>query len=591
MQKKLFLSFIIIILFLSFIIGFYSINICQSYYTNDYKEHLIKESNLLSCLFQKEYKNFKGKENFETFTNKFAKELQMRITIIDKNGIVLSDSQVNESALENHSQRREVIAAMNGEIGVESRYSQTLQTDYLYVARPVKIQSEIFILRVSVPLLELTAIKNQVMLYTFLGVFVAVSIAFLFAYYFSKKFSTPLDELTIAAAEISRGNYEKEILIKSDDQIGALTKAFNQMSKQLNETIHQLENENIKLESIVDSIIDAMIAIDNENKILMINSVCYKLFDIKIHDIIGYHFYDVIRNECVYKILESCMKEKKHIVDEFIFKSQLEGNKILKVYANPIASQQECNEIKGILLVFEDVTQVRKLEQLRSDFVSNVTHELKTPLTSIIGFTDTLKAGAIEDTQAAIHFIDIIEIEAKRLYRLILDILSLSELETRKEDINIQKENIKQMILNICDVLQPQIEKKGLELIVKIDENIPPFICNKDRVSQMLINLIDNAIKYTEKGHIQISCFYKKYMLEIYVEDTGIGIPKESIERIFERFYRVDKGRSRKAGGTGLGLSIVKHIVMLYEGKLGVSSEEGKGTIFMIMLPYKKEIL
>lgn len=588
MQKKLFLSFVIIILFLSFIIGFYSINICQSYYTNDYKEHLIKESSLLSSLLQKEYENFEGKEKFEPFTNEFAKELQMRITIIDKNGVVWSDSQVNEFGLENHSQRREVIAAMNGGIGVESRYSQTLKTDYLYVARPVKIQSEIFILRVSVPLLELTAIKNQVMLYTFLGVFVAISIAFLLAYYFSRKFSAPLDELTIAATEISRGNYEKEILIKSDDQIGSLTKAFNQMSKQLNETIHQLENENIKLESIVDSIIDAVIAVDNENKILMINSVCYKLFDIKIHDIIGYHFYDVIRNECVYKILEICMKEKKHIVDEFIFKSQLEGNKILKVYANPIASQQECNEIKGILLVFEDVTQVRKLEQLRSDFVSNVTHELKTPLTSIIGFTDTLKAGAIEDTQAAMRFIDIIEIEAKRLYRLILDILSLSELETRKEDINIQKEDIKQMILNVCDVLQPQIEKKGLELIVRIDENIPLFICNKDRISQMLMNLIDNAIKYTEKGHIQISCFYKKHILEIYVEDTGIGIPKESIERIFERFYRVDKGRSRKAGGTGLGLSIVKHIVMLYEGKLGVSSEEGKGTRFMITLPYKE---
>lgn len=590
MQKKLFLSFVIIILFLSFIIGFYSINICQSYYTNDYKEHLIKESSLLSSLLQKEYENFEGKFFFEPFTNEFAKELQMRITIIDKNGVVWSDSQVNEFGLENHSQRGEVIAAMNGRIGVESRYSQTLQTDYLYVARPVKVQSEIFILRVSVPLLELTAIKNQVMLYTFLGVFVAVSIAFLFAYYFSKKFSAPLDELTIAATEISRGNYEKEILIKSDDQIGSLTKAFNQMSKQLNETIHQLENENIKLESIVDSIIDAVIAVDNENKILMINLVCYKLFNIKIHDIIGYHFYDVIRNECVYKILETCMKEKKHIVDEFIFKSQLEGNKILKVYANPIASQQECNEIKGILLVFEDVTQVRKLEQLRSDFVSNVTHELKTPLTSIIGFTDTLKAGAIEDTQTAMRFIDIIEIEAKRLYRLILDILSLSELETRKEDINIQKENIKQMILNVCDVLQPQIEKKGLELIVKIDEKIPLFICNRDRISQMLMNLIDNAIKYTEKGHIQISCFYKECTLEICVEDTGIGIPKESIERIFERFYRVDKGRSRKAGGTGLGLSIVKHIVMLYEGKLGVSSQEGKGTSFMITLPYKKEI-
>lgn len=590
MQKKLFLSFIAIILFLSFIIGIYSINICQNYYTNDYEEHLIKESSLLSLLLQKEYESFWGKKEFGQFANKFAKKLQMRITIIREDGIVVSDSQADESVLENHGQRKEIIEAMNGKIGVENRYSQTLKTEYLYVAVPIEMQENLFVLRLSVPLLELAAISNQIILYTFLGVFVAVSIAFLFAYYFSKKFSIPLDELTIAATEISRGNYGKEILIKSDDQIGTLTKAFNQMSHQLNETIHQLENENIKLESIVDSMINAIIAVDNENKILMINSVCYKLFGIKIQNIIGYDFYDMIRNENVYKILETCAKEKKHIVDEFVFKSQLEGNKILKVYANPIASQQELNKAKGILLVFEDITQVRKLEQLRSDFVSNVTHELKTPLTSIIGFADTLKAGAIEDTQSALHFIDIIEIEAKRLYRLILDILSLSELETRKEDVNIQKVDMKQIILNVCNVLQPQIEKKGLSLQIKTEEAIPLFICNKDRISQMLMNLIDNAIKYTEKGEIEVSCFCQGDMLEICVKDTGIGIPKESRERIFERFYRVDKGRSRKAGGTGLGLSIVKHIVMLYEGKLGVLSKEGKGTSFIISLPYKKEI-
>lgn len=584
MQKKLFLTYVVLIVFLSTVIGLYSVNICQSYYINDYKEHLVKESKILSSFLSEEYYSASS-EKLEEFITRYSKSVETRITLIDKNGTVLCDSQANEKELENHKNRAEIRSALNGTIEVRSRYSQTLKTDYIYVAVPV--EGTVAVLRLAVPLLELIDIKNQVMITVFIGIFSAACISFLFTYFVSKKISSPLDKLTEAAEEISRGNLGRVIAVEGKDQIARLTKTFNRMSSQLNTTIYQLEYENMKLESIVNSMINGVIAVDTENKILMINSVCYQLFNIKINDIIGYNFYDVIRNEDVYEVLDKSIKGKEHIVKEFLFCSLTEGDKILRVYANPISAQVIDSNVKGSLLVFQDITQIRKLEQLRSDFVSNVTHELKTPLTSIMGFTDTLKAGAIHDKKAALHFLEIIEIETKRLYRLILDILSLSEIETRQEDINMQKEDINLIIQEVCRVLEPQAKEKGITMNTKIEKNAVYFECNRDRISQMLMNLIDNAIKYTEKGKIDIVCCNHKKEIEISICDTGIGIPKENIERIFERFYRVDKGRSRKAGGTGLGLSIVKHIVMLYEGKLTVTSEEGKGTQFTIKLPYK----
>ena len=318
----------------------------------------------------------------------------------------------------------------------------------------------------------------------------------------------------------------------------------------------------------------------------MMNDQCYKLFDIKFHYCTGLDFYDIFRNEDIYALLETSIAEKRNVVDIVTLKSHFNGDKILRVYVTQISCSNEKNDSLGTLLVFQDVTQIKKLEKMRSDFISNVTHELKTPLTSIMGFTDTLRSGAIHDSDAAEHFLEIIDIETHRLYRLIQDILSLSEIETRKEDTNRQYESIENILQYVEGLLRPQAEEKGLQLNMNI-EPIPPYFCNRDKISQMFINLIENAIKYTEKGSITVSCKNQGDCFLFQVKDTGIGIPQESIERIFERFYRVDKGRSRKAGGTGLGLSIVKHIMLLYGGKVSVESKEGEGTTFTITMPYE----
>ena len=587
MRRKLFCTYGVIILFLSLFIGIFSYEICQNFYAEDYMGRLARESALVGEQMRKD--QIWGEGEIQVFVEEVAAKLECRVTVIDLSGQVLGDSEGEASNMENHGDRTEVIMARNGEVGTDKRYSESLKTTFIYAAVPVELDEATVILRLSTPLTQLHVMRSQMILSIVGGIVLAAVAAVLFAYYFAGKMLKPLEELTEAAEEISKGNYAKKIQIETDAPISQLTYSFNKMGQTLQRTIRKLEDENSKLESIVNSMINGVIAVDQDYKILMINHVCRKFFHIEQEDVIGHRFYEVIRNEDVLGLLEDSMSEKIHKNGEIVFQSPLEGTTILRVYTNPITNYHQDHDFLGCLIVFQDITQIRKLEQLRSDFVSNVTHELKTPLTSILGFTDTLKAGAIEDPKAAMRFVDIIDIEAKRLYRLIQDILSLSEIETREEDVNQNPENVAAILEDVLTLLKPQAEEKGLRLITEIDSSLPLFRCNRDRISQVFINIIENAIKYTEKGSVTVRCHKRGKNLVFAVSDTGIGIPKESLNRVFERFYRVDKGRSRKIGGTGLGLSIVKHIVLLYGGKLQVESKEGKGTTFTITLPLENE--
>lgn len=582
MQRKILFSYIFMICFIVGLIGFYSIKISHYYYIQEFQNHILKEGNIISKYLNIIYdaKNFIEINNFVEQT---ANELDVCITIIDKNGNILSTSEIN---LHNINQKNmpEVQGALRGETLKIIRKDEMYNENYFYIAMPTTLNSEKIVLRFSVPLLKLNKLRTNMII----NVTISTIFAFICAYYLSKKISEPLDTLINTATEISQGKYNKKISVATNDQVGFLTEIFNMMSVELNTTINALETENKRMEAIVNSMINGVIAIDKKNKILMINSQCYELFDIKNTYCKGLDFYEICKNKDIQMLLETSISEKRNIVEIVVLKSNFNGDKILRVYINPIFTNKNQNNSLGTLLVFQDVTQIKKLEEMRSNFISNVTHELKTPLTSIMGFTDTLRSGAINNQDMAIHFLEIIDIETHRLYRLIQDILSLSEIETRKEDTNMQYESIEKILTYVEGLLRPQAEEKGLKLIIEC-ETMPLYFCNKDKISQMFINLIENAIKYTEKGSVTVFCKYQGEYFVLQVKDTGIGIAEESIDRIFERFYRVDKGRSRKAGGTGLGLSIVKHIMMLYNGKVKVESKEGEGTTFTISMPYERQ--
>lgn len=573
MTKKLLLTYIFIIAIVCLIIGYTSISTSQKYLENQIRNGFIKDINLLSDILQNQFESDKLLE----FTKHYSNLMGFRITLINLDGSIIADSDVDN--LENHSKRTEFQQALQNNLGFSIRYSETLGTNYLYYAKKINYNSTNLVLRISSPLLDLRNLKTDILNLSMGGIILGLIVSIVVATLFSNIFSTAIKQLTLAVEDVSKGNYDKKIDINSNDEIGKLADAFNLMARELKYTVLQLKDRNIKLESILNSINSGLIAIDADYNIMLLNHLSYKFLGINDGNLINRNFYEVVQNKSVLNLLNKSTVNNEYAVEEINHNNL----KILRISANPIIN----TDSKGIgtVLLIEDITQIKKLEQIRSEFVSNVTHELKTPLTSIKGFVDTLKNGAIEDFDIAKHFLDIIDIEAERLYKLIQEILTLSEIETRDKDINMAEIQIDILINSVKKILQPLADKKGIKLEFVVESGMINLFCNKDRIIQLLINLIENSIKYTEQGYVKAEFKNNSNILVITIEDTGIGIPEQSIPRIFERFYRVDKGRSRKAGGTGLGLSIVKHIVILYNGKIEVQSKLGEGSIFKVNLP------
>lgn len=343
--------------------------------------------------------------------------------------------------------------------------------------------------------------------------------------------------------------------------------------------IDSLKTRIQKLELIINSLPNGLIAVNNSLKTIGLNPSAREIFTLDSGNNNNQDIRNLIKDESICSLIEKTIHEDCSFSEEFTLQKPA---KILKISTNPIKSD---HDVLGAILFIEDITAMKNLEEIGSEFVSNVSHELKTPLTSIRGFIETLKHGAINDPEVAHKFLDIIDIEAERLFLLINDILALSEIETMKQDVDITNVPFKSIVSDSINILQGQAEKKNIIINIEIEPGLK-IQANKYRIMQLVLNLVDNSIKYSPEGSlITIKASRVGGDVVMSFKDTGIGIPNEHLSRIFERFYRVNKGRSRSLGGTGLGLSIVKHIVDLYNGDIKVYSELGKGTEFVVTLP------
>ncbi|MEG1458824.1 MAG: ATP-binding protein [Acetivibrio sp.] len=571
MKKKLFLSYIFIILIAlgisltTFWSKGYSLISTQS------EKYYVMQTKYLGDLFYYEAKE----GHYEEFVEKYSRLNHVRITLIDEEGNVLHDSQ-KKGSFENHKDRKEVKEALAGGEGYAIRNSKTLGQMYCYSAIPVENEFFSGVLRVSVPMKEVMAMREYMIRTSILIAFFCLCLALGIAYVFSRKLIKPIENITEAAEKISHGDYDITIYTKEKDQIGRLAGSFNRMSGNLSETIEKLVKRNIELEAMLSSMQGAVVAIDQNNLILFFNTKFAEMNGEPDKEYIGCQLYDELQNETISECIAFAKNNEVNKVTEGMWKGYS-----IRTTATPLSDE---HTILGVLVIIEDMTEIRRLENVRSDFVSNVTHELKTPLTSIRGFVDTLKNGAVQDANVAMRFLDIIDIETERLSSLIQDILLLSEIES-KQDFDVESCNVNRVILEVKNLLESEFLGE-VKFQMEVEPYIRPYPCNPGRLKELLINLIDNGCKYTEKGYVKLICKEKGNQLYIKVEDTGIGIEEEHLSRIFERFYRVDKSRSRKQGGTGLGLSIVKHIVELYNGKIKVDSVVLKGTTFEISLPY-----
>ncbi len=383
--------------------------------------------------------------------------------------------------------------------------------------------------------------------------------------------------------------FQRKRYVKSIENLNA------QVTK-LKEEIRQLADENIRMQAIFNSMAEGVIAVDKGSRIISINPTVEKIFNILKKDAEGKFFLEVIRNNDISELINTALEKAEVISKELSLVWPVQ--KIFQINASPIFDAStslsinaessrgiENDAISGCLLVIHDITEIRKLETMRRDFVANVSHELKTPLTSIKGFVETLLEGALEDKENSYNFLKIIQNHTERLNSLINDLLDLSYIESKEIALRIEEFKVKALLDEVLSAFKSQLHKKSIEVLNDLS-SVLAVRADKDRIEQVLVNLIDNAIKFNrEKGFIKIYTEEIKDKIKIIVEDSGSGIPARDIPRIFERFYRVDKARSRELGGTGLGLSIVKHIVELHGGSVGVESTEGLGSKFCFYLP------
>lgn len=438
-----------------------------------------------------------------------------------------------------------------------------------------------------IPIELASQIQSDLVRYNFISISFGILVSTGLGTRYIKKITQPIKQLAKITKKISTGSYPKKISESAEGEIQELSQSFNTMSEKLEMAVSELQENNTQMKSILTSMVNGVIALDNEHKLILMNSVVEEIFVVKSQDVKGKHILEIIKNEKMVEILKAMITSNEMIDSEI--EIYYPDHRILSLKSNLIRLGNNPNMVIGLVIIFQDVTDIRRLENMRKDFVANVSHELKTPLTSIKGFAETLQLDADLDSEIRDRFLNIIEIEADRLTYIIQDLLTLSEIENQNKYIEEERVDIEKNIYQTINMLDELAKKKDIDIVVKLSPGIPYMFGNKGWFKQMLINLIDNAIKYTPKGGIiKVNADISKENVYIKITDTGIGIDKEHLDRLFERFYRVDKSRTRQVGGTGLGLAIVKHIVISFDGIIEVESEIDRGTEFKISLPINK---
>jgi two-component system phosphate regulon sensor histidine kinase PhoR len=578
MKNKILINFTILFLIGVVIIGMISINYSENEYENNLQKSMIDYAKMIA-------NNMESNDSFDFQMDsiKISKLVESRITFIDKDGIVIGDSDADIATLDNHKDRLEIIEAFNGKIGTIIRHSDTLGIDFLYIAYPIQYNGEILVIRVSKPMHELEMFSNNLfnnyMIASIVGIFFALIIGLRFSNYLI----SPLNELINGTKRISKGNFSEKIYINSNDEFRVLADNFNYMSNEIEMRINETNTINSRLTATLDSMINGIIAISNEKKILFINPEAQKIFHIKENKSMDKKIIEIFRNYELYSVIENYFENK---ISGYITKEILFEEKYYAININSIYKSEKVTEKIGIIILIQDITEIKKLENMRKDFVANVSHELRTPLTSIKGFIETLRFGNVKDEITRDKFLGIIEIETIRLNNLIEDILVLSDIE-KTINVEIEKVEVLKALNEVIDMMLIKIENTNIEINTNINIDTELYINgNVNWFKQIIINLIDNAIKYNkENGKIIIEAYQENKKIYIIIEDTGIGINEKHLDRLFERFYRVDKSRSKTVGGTGLGLAIVKHALMNLNGSIDVESKEKIGTKFTIQIP------
>ena len=530
----------------------------------------------------------------DAMADELGNAIHARITVINPEGLVLGDSYESGEALrrmDNHAARPEVRQAVTNGVGSSIRYSDTIGTRLLYLALPIRSGGPdgplLGFVRMALPLTEIEgrhrALRNLLAAALGGAFLLSLGLSLLVA----RSVTRPLGDMVEAARRMARGEFREKIRTHSSDELADLAGVLNHMAAAIEETIQTLKDDRAKMAATLTAMQEGVLVLAPDGTVRLINPAMEGMVGRRDTEVLGRTYPEVIRQPRLNEFITEVLKRMTASSTEIVFGTGPE--RTFQVQASPLVQGTE--ESPGLVLVFHDITDLRRLEQVRKDFVANVSHELRTPLTTIKGYIEALQDGGVDDREQRARFLETLRKQTDRLNLLITDLLLLAKIESGQVPLKQEPVALAGLIDRTVGLLRPLIDQKQHRVVVKIPAELPPIRGDEERLGQVFSNLLDNAIKYTpEQGTITISAELGKAappptMIEVSVVDTGIGIPLQDLPRIFERFYRVDKARSRELGGTGLGLSIVKHLVEGHGGAVIVESLPSRGTKFLVRLP------
>ena len=572
MFRKLFASTLGLLVLALALFGLLSADATRSHLLDEIARRLEADAEMLRILVT----GNSDLHALQTILQGMSRKLEVRSTIIDQDGKVLADTDSDPSGMDNHNVRPEVIEARAKGKGTERRYSDTLRTDMMYHALLLKEPAGM-VVRVALPLTrvdEEVGAVYRTMFLAFAGIaVVAAMVMFLVA----REITHPLREIRMLADWVAAGDFTRKASTRAPDEIGHVAAALNRMAEELSTRLEKVRAERAKLEAVISSMEEGVIPIDAEGKIEGANGAARSLFELRDAPQ-GLRLWEVVRLPGLEEAALKALRERTPVRDSFEV-----GTRVLSVRLSPVSDGQ------GVVLVAHDITEDRRYDTLRREFVANVSHELRTPLSVVQGYVETLLEGAWKDEHSAVEFLGIIDKNVRRLSSIVSDLLDLSKLESGGQVFEPRSVDVRGLVERVVEAFRPVVARKRQQIQVELSPSAGTVEADGSLLERAMSNLVDNALKYTpEGGRVRVVAGSENGQATMSVEDNGMGIPESDLPRIFERFYRVDKSRSRDLGGTGLGLSIVKHIIQLHGGTIQVRSSMGVGSTFIIRLPRER---
>jgi two-component system, OmpR family, phosphate regulon sensor histidine kinase PhoR len=577
------------------IVSWYGATTLQEFYLQETEADLEARAHLLSAKIS-DYLKVEDNSGLRAYCVTAGRESGTRITVVASEGRVLADSSEDPGVMDNHRGRDEIKTALSGSVGRSRRFSRTLDENRIYVAIPLKAtivgeEEQVVVVRTSVSVASLERTFASIKTRIIVGSFAVLLLAGFVTLMISRNVSRPLEQMKRSAERFARGDFSERMLPVAKKtaslEIVTLAASMDRMAELLDEKIQAIVTHRNQLETVFSSMVEAVIAIDSEERVISINESAAKLFDVERNTAAGKIVQQIVRNVKLQQEISNTLQTKEPVEDEIIFHER-DGDRFLQTHV--VNLSDGLGEYVGVLVVMNDVTRLRRLENIRQDFVANVSHELRTPITSIQGYVETLLDGALDNRKDSEKFLEIVLRQSQRLSSIIDDLLYLSRIEeeSRQGDIDREQAPLLPVLQSALLTCQMKADKAGVGLTCTCSEDII-FEMNGPLIEQAVVNLVVNAIAYSKAADsVTVACEMlkvdEKNSIKIGVIDSGCGIPKEHLPRLFERFYRSDKARSRAVGGTGLGLAIVKHIAHSHGGTVEVESVEGVGSTFSLII-------